>query len=210
MTWAWSLQSGREDYRYGAGPNLPVCQVFMFGIAITQISRYETYLKTLCTLTTTIRAAFKIRVHYEIPTHYVLNYPSDSNTEVTHRQQCMPLLVENHTYLFVVSLFCIASKSSPNQSAYLQDEIYEQGSLSLVNHPGIFTIIITAVWETALYKELKLNDIDSLNNLFSLGSTTTHLVLMEHFRRKHQMVNFLALSTSSAEYRFIQQLNLDI
>lgn len=90
-------------------------QVFMSGIAITQIPRYETCLKTLCTLTTTIRAAFKTRARREIPTHYDLNRPSDANAEVTHRQQRVPPLVENHAYLFVVSPFyCVASESSTN------------------------------------------------------------------------------------------------
>ncbi|KAG2335606.1 hypothetical protein BDR05DRAFT_1006636 [Suillus weaverae] len=74
-------------------------QDFMSGIAITQIPRYETCLKTLCTLTTTIRAAFKTRARREVPTHYDLNRPSDANAEVTHRQQRVPTLVENHAYL---------------------------------------------------------------------------------------------------------------
>ncbi|KAG2336154.1 hypothetical protein BDR05DRAFT_1006122 [Suillus weaverae] len=144
---------------------LAASQDFMSGIAITQIPRYETCLKTLCTLTTTIW--------------------------VTHRQQRVPTLVENHAYLFA-------------------DERYEQGSLSPVNHPGVFTVIIAAVWETTLHEELELDDVDSLDNLYSLGGVATHSVLMEHFSGRCQTVDFSASSTSGAEYRFIQQLNLDI
>jgi hypothetical protein len=80
-------------------------QVFMSGIPINQIPRHKTCLKTLCTLTTTIQTAFKTRAHRKVPTHYDLNHPSDANAEVTHRQQRVPPLVENHTYLFAVSLF---------------------------------------------------------------------------------------------------------
>jgi hypothetical protein len=82
--------------------------------------------------------------------------------------------------------------------------------LSPVNYSGVFAIIIAAVWETALHEELELDDVDSLNNLFSLGGAATHLVFIEHFSRRCQIVDFLAFSTSSAEYCFIQQLNLDI
>lgn len=74
------------------------------------IPNYDTCLKTLRTLTTTIRTAFKTRARREVPTYYDLNRPSDANAEVAHRQQCVPTLVENHAYLFAVSLsFCVTS-----------------------------------------------------------------------------------------------------
>jgi hypothetical protein len=82
--------------------------------------------------------------------------------------------------------------------------------LSPVNHPGVFAVIIAAVWETTLHEELELDDVDSLDNLYSLGGAATHSVLMEHFSGRRQTVDFSASSTSGAEYRFIQQLNLDI
>ncbi|KAG2335851.1 hypothetical protein BDR05DRAFT_953775 [Suillus weaverae] len=103
-------------------------QDFMSGIAITQIPRYEMCLKTLCTLTTTIWAAFKTRL----------------------------------------------------------------------------------CGKTTLHEELELDDVDSLDNLYSLGGAATHSVLMEHFSGRRQTVDFSASSTSGAEYCFIQQLNLDI
>lgn len=74
------------------------------------IPNYDTCLKTLRTLTTTIRTAFKTRARREVPTYYDLNRPSDANAEVAHRQQRVPTLVENHAYLFAVSLsFCVTS-----------------------------------------------------------------------------------------------------
>jgi hypothetical protein len=77
-----------------------------------EVPNYDTCLKTLRTLTTTIRTAFKTRARREVPVHYDLNRPLDADAEITHRQQRVPILVENHAYLFLVSVsFCITSSN---------------------------------------------------------------------------------------------------
>lgn len=123
---------------------------------------------------------------------------------------CAATCRESYLLVCSESSFCIASESFTNKSTFLQNERYEQGLLSPVNHPGVFAVIIAAVWETALYKELEFDDVDSLDNLFSLGGVTTHSVLIEHFSGRCQTMDFSASSTSGAEYCFIQKLDLDI
>jgi hypothetical protein len=80
--------------------------------------------------------------------------------------------------------------------------------LSPVNHPGVHTIIIAAVWETSFHTGIDTDNMDALNNLISLGSAATHSILMEHLSGRHQTVEFSASSSSGAEYHFIQQHNL--
>ncbi|KAG1888462.1 uncharacterized protein F5891DRAFT_987801 [Suillus fuscotomentosus] len=156
-----------------------------------EVPNYETCLKSLRTLTTTIRTAFKTRVRREVPVHYDLNRPLDANAEIMHRKERVPILIENHVYLFL-------------------HETNDPDSLAPVNHPGIHTIIIAAVWETGFHTELDIDDVDTLDNLISLGGAATHSVLMEHLSGRRQTVEFSASSSSGAEYRFIQQHSLAI
>ncbi|KAG1840970.1 hypothetical protein C8R48DRAFT_787798 [Suillus tomentosus] len=123
--------------------------------------------------------------------HYDLNRPLDANTEIAHRKQRVPILVENHAYLFL-------------------HKTNDPDSLAPVNHPGVHAVIVAAVWETGFHTELDIDDVDALDNLISLGGTATHSVLMEHLNGRRQTVEFSASSSSGAEYRFIQQHNLAI
>ncbi|KAG2146448.1 uncharacterized protein EDB93DRAFT_1104427 [Suillus bovinus] len=116
---------------------------------------------------------------------------ANANTEIMHRKQRVPLLVENHVYLFL-------------------HEMNDPDLLSPVNHPGIHAVIIAAVWETGFHTELDMDNVDALDNLISLSSAATHSVLMEHLNRRHQMVEFSASLSSGAEYRLIQQHDLTI
>ncbi|KAG1897124.1 uncharacterized protein F5891DRAFT_1192301 [Suillus fuscotomentosus] len=156
-----------------------------------EVPNYETCLKSLRTLTTTIRTAFKTRACREVPVHYDLNRPLDANAEIAHRKQRVPILVENHAYLFL-------------------HETNDPDSLAPVNHPGVHAVIVAAVWETGFHTELDIDDVDALDNLISLGGAATHSVLMEHLNGRRQTVEFSASSSSGAEYRFIQQHNLTI
>ncbi|KAG1889626.1 uncharacterized protein F5891DRAFT_987350 [Suillus fuscotomentosus] len=164
------------------------CQDFM---PDAEVPNYETCLKSLQTLTMTIWTTFKTRVYHKVPVHHDFNRPLDANVEIMHRKQCVPILVENHVYLFL-------------------HEMNDPDSLTPVNHPGVYTIIITAVWETGFHAELDIDNVDTLNNLISLSGTATHSVLMEHLSRRRQMVEFSASSSPGAEYCFIQQHNLTI
>ncbi|KAG2361754.1 hypothetical protein BDR07DRAFT_1485531 [Suillus spraguei] len=156
-----------------------------------QIPNYDICLKMLRTLTSTIRTAFKMRARREVPTHYNLNHPSDPNAEVTHRQQRVPTLVENHAYLFA-------------------DERSKQDSLSPVNHPSVSAVILATVWETGFHAELDLDDVDSLDNLYALSGAATHSAIMEYRNGRRQTVEFSVSSSSGAEYSFIQEHNLTI
>ncbi|KAG1800870.1 uncharacterized protein HD556DRAFT_1304856 [Suillus plorans] len=156
-----------------------------------EVPNYETCLKTLRTLTTTIRMAFKTRARHEVPVHYDLNRPLDANMEITHRKQRVPTLIENHAYLFL-------------------HETNDPDLLSPVNHPGVHAVIVAAVWETGFHTELDIDDVDALDNVISLGGAATHSVLMEHLSGRRQTVEFSVSSSSGAEYRFIQQHNLAI
>ncbi|KAG2038721.1 hypothetical protein BDR03DRAFT_1009698 [Suillus americanus] len=139
----------------------------------------------------TVWATFKMKAHYKVPTHYNLDHLSDANAKVTHRLQHVLQLVENHAYLFV-------------------DEMNSVRSLTPINHLGVSSVIVAALWESSLHEEIDLDDVNALDNLFLLGGAATHLVLMEYLSRRRKTVDFSVSSLSGAEYHHIQQHNLAV
>ncbi|KAG2030388.1 hypothetical protein BDR03DRAFT_1017200 [Suillus americanus] len=170
---------------------LAASQEFMSGVPINQLPQHKTCLKTLHTLTTTIWATFKMKARCKVPTHYDLNRPSDANAEVTHRLQCVLQLVENHAYLFV-------------------DETNSVHSLTPINHPAVSSVIVAALWESSLHKEIDLDDVNALDNLFLLGGAAMHSVLMEYLSGRHKTVDVSISLLSWAEYCHIQQHDLAV
>lgn len=77
------------------------------------IRHYDVSIKTMCTITTTVRTAFKkeARNAILIPEHYNLSLPlSDTRSEADHRRDTVAPLLINQAYLFV-SLFLLYLKS---------------------------------------------------------------------------------------------------
>ncbi|KAG2034917.1 hypothetical protein BDR03DRAFT_1013083 [Suillus americanus] len=116
----------------------------------------------------TVWTTFKTKAHHKVPTRYDISHPSDANAEVTHRLQCVLQLVENHAYLFV-------------------DEMNSVHSLTPINHPGVSSVIVAALWESSLHEEIDLDDVDALDNLFSLGGAATHSVLISDVQGPAQL-----------------------
>lgn len=79
---------------------------------------------------------------------------------------------------------------------------------SHVNHPAVITTIIRTVWGGVLYEALDFDDVDKLDNLFSIGGAAVGSSLMEYEESGvHKTVPFAPSSRSSAEYGAIQHHN---
>lgn len=71
-------------------------------------------------------------------------------------------------------------------------------------------IIVATVFGSKLHTAIDLDDLDSLDNLFSVGGAAVHSSLMEYYEGAYRKVDFSASSASAGEYRAIQQHNLAI
>ncbi|KAG2118342.1 hypothetical protein BD769DRAFT_1390681 [Suillus cothurnatus] len=152
------------------------------------ICHYEVSVKTICTITTTVRTVFKREACNAvlIPDHYGLSLLfSDVRSEANHRQDTVAPLLINQAYLF------------------------EDPSIwSPVNHPAVITTITCALWGSILHEALNFDNVNTLDNLFSIGGAAVGSSLMEYEDSGVQKtVQFAPSSQSSAEYGAIQLHN---
>ncbi|KAG1853040.1 hypothetical protein F4604DRAFT_1686495 [Suillus subluteus] len=151
------------------------------------LHHYNTSVRTICTITTTVRTAFKKEARNAIlvPEHYNLTLPlDDPRSQTDHRRDTVGPLLIDQVYLF-------------------EDPTIQ----SPVNHPAVIAMIIRAVWGGILHEVLNFDNIDALNNLISIGGTAVGSSLMEYEEGVHKTVQFAPASRSAVEYGTIQHHN---
>ncbi|KAG2115295.1 uncharacterized protein F5147DRAFT_649673 [Suillus discolor] len=102
-------------------------------------------------------------------------------------------LILNH---YSLSLSCPASRQ-PQLSLFM----------SPVNHPAVIETICNSLWTTHLHEALDFNELDKLNDLFSIGGTAVHNTLLEFQDGVYKSVQFSPASLSATEYKAIQTHN---
>ncbi|KAG1808281.1 uncharacterized protein BJ212DRAFT_1303149 [Suillus subaureus] len=80
---------------------------------------------------------------------------------------------------------------------------------SPVNHPAVITTIIRAVWGGILHEALNFDDINTLDNLVTLGGAAVGSSLMEYEEGVHKTVQFAPASRSAALLTRVNQSPLD-
>ncbi|KAG0701881.1 hypothetical protein DFH29DRAFT_875529 [Suillus ampliporus] len=141
--------------------------------------------KKLLTITTTVQGVFKKEARRVLPNHYSFTLEArDSRSLTDYREAIVAPLLINHAYLFKDSTI-----------------------MSPVDHPAVIETIYHALWTTTLHEALDFDELDNLNDLFSIGGTAVHNTLLEFEGGIYKSVAFSPASSSAAEYKAIQSHN---
>ncbi|KAG2348096.1 hypothetical protein BDR05DRAFT_945029 [Suillus weaverae] len=154
-------------------------------LTASQIPDHDESCKKLSIITTTVCGVFKKEVRRVLLNHYSLTLEAGDTRSLTdHREAVIAPLLVDHGYLFKDSMI-----------------------MSPVNHPAVIDTIYHSVWSTLLHEALDFDELDDLDDLFSIGGAAVHNTLLEFQEGMYKLVQFLPTSSSGREYKVIQAHN---
>ncbi|KAG0705129.1 hypothetical protein DFH29DRAFT_873364 [Suillus ampliporus] len=157
----------------------------VLAVPALQIPDRVEFCKKLLTITTTVRGVFKKEAWHVLPNHYSFTLEArDLRSLTDYREAIVALLLINHAYLFKDSMI-----------------------VSPVGHPAVIETIYHALWTTTLHEALDFDELDNLDNLFSIGGAAVHNTLLKFEGGIYKSVAFSPASSSAVEYKAIQSHN---